>query len=188
MPQTKNHKDSLYFLVRDILASYPTQTSRGLSTVLSNHAVSKETIKNVFKDEVKEGKPSFKILESALEVQSVFLRILPTIACYEVIELLDELEYCLRKDKRITIKKLCKQVILRLFASLYFEYIIIKVPDKEGKALIASFKKSFSKDDVRKIVDKDPYKSKLILKSHGIELGPISTDMKSFELMLDRFY
>src|SRR3989344_281606 len=145
-------KNNLYYLVEDILNCFSATTDPSLISALSRHLISKEAVKSVLKEEIQSKKPRFSVIRGSLMVQNNFLRQFSQNAFYEVIDILDELKYCLEKDKRKTIKRLSSQVILRLFTTLYFEFRMLPMHHKEDEEYIDKFKKYFSKEQILEIM------------------------------------
>ena len=183
-----NYKNNLYFLVKDILSSFSGDIEQNLIHTLNSHFISKEATRNILKDEIKEKVPRYKILRGALIIQNDLLRKLPSSAIYEVSEVMAELKYCFKIDKRKTIKRLSAQVILRLFASLYFEFIIMPLGDQDTKLYLNKFKKYFSKSDLITIFSKDFFYARYIFKGHGIELGTSDEAKAKLKKILNKFY
>lgn len=180
-------KNAIYYLVKDLLNAFPATTDSSVISTLNQHLISKEAIRLVFKDEVKEKKPQFTILRTILIVQDNFLRQFPQGALYEVTEILNELEYCYKKDSRKTIKKLSSQVILRLFVTLYFEFRILPMHHKEDEEFIKKFKEHFSKKDIEEIMVADLFLTKFIFKYQYMDLGSQLEIQTKLKQILNKF-
>src|SRR5579859_827662 len=104
-------KDSFYYFMRDILTSLSGRFEENFLETVSRHFIAKDSIKEIFLEEVEKKKPSFAILYGCLMVQNALLRRATQIAFYEPIEVLEALYYCLHKDKRKTIRRLASDAI-----------------------------------------------------------------------------
>lgn len=182
-------KNNTYFLVRDILNSFPYKIERNLISSLNNHHIFKQTTREILKEEVKKKKPNFNLLCGALIMQNAFLGTLPQIAFYEIVDVVSELKFCYFKDKRKTIRRLSGESILRLFVSLYFEFCML--PHKERSlSSVEKFKKHFSREDIESVINNQNMfiPVRFIFERHGIDLG-IGEEPKSRIIkILDNFY
>jgi hypothetical protein len=193
-PTTKFTKKSnwkngdIYYLMKDILFCFPDTVENNLVGALNQHLIAKTTIQQIFKNEVREKKPQFRILAGALILQNNFLRSLPSSAFYETMDIVPEIKYCFSDSKTITLRRLSAQTILRLFISLYLEYCIIQTQNKIGLKYRNKFKKYFSKEDMKIIINTDGFLPKLIMRSYGIELGVGEEINSKIDSILDNFY
>lgn len=183
-----NNKDAFYYLVRDILSCFPNNIDKNLVSTLNSHFISKEAIRRVLIDELHTKNPQFRIIAGVLILQNNFLRCSRQAAFYEVVEVIQELKHCNENDKRKTIKKLSSEAILRLFASLYFEFIIIPSDNHDRKIYIDKFKKFISKKDIIKIIQADRFYARFIFQDHGIELETYEDLDLKLKIILDKFY
>ncbi len=181
-------RDAVYYLIRDLLDSFSAVTGRSLVSVLNRHFISKEAIRLAFKDEVNIKEPQYSILRGVLIVQNNFLRQFPQSAFYEVIDILPELKYCLKKDTRKTIRKLSAQVILRLFASIYFELRMLPMYHKEDEIYIKKFSSYFSKKDMIEIMNNDEFLTRFIFEQGMISLGTMEEMRIKIHAILNKFY
>lgn len=181
-------RDNVYYLMRDILSCFPDNFESHFLGVINHHLIAKEATRQILMDEIKQKKPRFKILAGALILQNAFLRQMQRVALYEVTDIIAALKFCFRNSSFKTIKKLSAQVALRLFCTLYFEYIIMPGRKKEGKPFINRFKKHFSKNDILDVINTDGVYPRFIFESHGIELGFSDRMNKKLKEVLDKFY
>jgi hypothetical protein len=171
-PKKIKEKDPTYFLIEDILSCFPDNVKENLISVLNRHRISKEFAGRIFKAETKNKKPNFHILAGVLILQNDHLRRSPSSAFYEAIEVIPELKYCFKNDSRKTIKRLSAQTILRLFAILYLEFVIMPGREGGGRKYIDRFKEFFTKEDMREIINRDMFYTQLIFQRLGIiDLG-----------------
>lgn len=184
----KYKKDAAYFLMRDILSCFPDNVGNNLVGALNQHLISKEATRQILKEEIQNGKPQFRILAGALILQNNFLRQFSRAAFYEVIDIVQELKYCFYKDSRKIVKRLSAQVILRLFLTLYFEFLILPLRKKKGKAYINRFREFFSKEDMLKIINTEGVYPRFIFEQHGVDLGIGHEIQKRIENTLNKFY
>src|SRR3989339_1321736 len=123
--QTKKEMEAnFYYLMKDILSCFPNNFENNFLGIINHHFIAKETTRKILIDEAKKKKSDFKILTGALILQNAFLKQSSRGALYEVIDIVEQLKIC-SKSKLKTIKKLSTQVILKLFVTLYFEYVIM---------------------------------------------------------------
>lgn len=140
------------FLIEDILRVIEQgDTKHDLATLLNNHLVSKEAIRNVFTTEIAKAKPDWKVLSGAIRTFIAFLAYKPRIAFYEIIEVVEALKHSFLHDKRKTVRTLSHEAILRLFITLYIEYYFVFISDRD-QDIIARFKKSFAKKEFIEII------------------------------------
>lgn len=190
----KIKKTNFYYLMRDILSCFPNNIGDNLINTLNNHFISQESAKMIFKEEVTNKKPNFRILSGILILQNAALRQIPRAAFYEVIDVLEELKYCFEKDSRKTIKNLSKQTILRLFATLYFEFVMLPLRREEGNIYIHKFQKTVTKEDMLKImldfVKRDRFLLHFIFKEHNIEMKIDDENEMAIRVtdLLEKFY
>lgn len=190
----KIKKTNFYYLMRDILSCFPDNIGGNLINTLNNHFISQESAKRIFKEEVTNKKPNFRILSGILILQNAALRQIPRAAFYEVIDVLEELKYCFEKDSRKTIKNLSRQTILRLFATLYFEFVMLPLRREEENIYINKFKKKFTKEDMLKImldfVKRDRFFLHFIFKEHNIEMKIDDENKMAIRVtdILEKFY
>lgn len=181
-------KEAVYFLIRDLLDNFSADTESSLIGALNRYAISKEATRLVFRDEVKQKKPNYSILRGILMVLSNLLRQFPQSGFYEVLEVIDELRYCFKKDPRKTIKKLSGQVTLRLFANLYFEFRMLPMHHKEDEEYIQKFKKYFSRNDLVKIINSDIFLTRFIFQRHYIDIGFGEERNRKLIKIINEFY
>lgn len=182
-------KNNTYFLVKDILNSFPYKVERNLISSLNNHHIFKKTTREILQEEVKNKKPNFNLLCGALIMQNAFLSKHPQVAFYEIIYVVSELKFCYFKDKRKTIKRLSGESILRLFVSLYFEFCML--PHKERSlSSVEKFKKYFSRDDIESVINNQNifFPVRFIFERHGIDLGIREEPKRRIVKILDDFY
>jgi len=184
----ENKRDNVYYLMRDLLSCFPNKFKSNFLDVVNHHFIAKKATRQVLMDEIKNAKPQFRILAGALILQNAFLLQMPRIAVYEVIDIVEALKYCFRDSPFKTIERLSAQVILRLFATLYFEYIILPRRKKEGKTLFNKFKRYFSKNDIIDAMNTDGVFPRFIFENHGIELGFGKEVNIRLKEILDKFY
>jgi len=177
-----------YFLIRGVLSCFPYKVDRNITSALNRHSLSKEITRKVLKDEIKKDKPDFYILAGGLVLQIEFLRSMPQIAFYEVVEIIDVFRYCFKQDKRITIKRFSRQAVLRLFACLYSEFINLPMHHEEDKEFIVEFRKFFSKKDMLEIINYDIFLSRFIFEELLIDVGAIYQRQMKIQKILDNFY
>jgi hypothetical protein len=183
-----NHS-SLYYLLRDVLREcFSSNQEINLASTFNRHLISKVEIRNIFRDEVKQKKPNFRILQSCLIILNNHLRILPNSAYYEVIENLLELQYCFKKDKRKIIKRLSAQTILRLFTNIYYEVIFMPLSHPEDKEYIEKFKEYFSRIDILQVIKITDFYTRLIFEEHGLDIGFGKEKDVKINKILDKFY
>ncbi len=181
-------KDNFYYFMRDILSCFPDNFGGNFIGIANSHLIAKETTRQILADEVKQKKPNFRILAGGLILQNAFLRQLSRAAIYEVIEVVPELKYCYLNDPRKTIKKLAAQTMLRLFVTLYFEYVIMPGRKEEGKVYINKFKEYFSENNITDAMNMDGVFANFIFEQHGIELSFGEEANKRLGEMLSKFY
>jgi len=185
----KARRDSIYYFIRDILHDcFFKNSNTNLASVLNRHLITKNSVRDVFKDEVKESKPKFKVLQNSLIVLNNYLRILPTSAFYEVVENLPELKYCLKKDKRITVIKLSAQTIFRLFITIYYETIFLPLGNRDKDEFVSIFTKYFSKSDMLQIIEICGFHTHFILDQHGLDMGFGEDKKEKLKRIVDQFY
>jgi hypothetical protein len=183
----KSKKDVTYYLIRDILSCFPDSVEKNLISVLHRHLISKNNIRDISLNEIKEEKPSFRILSGALIAHNNFLRQMPNVAFYETLDILEVLAYCFKKDRRKTLKRLSAQTILRLFASLYFEFIFLPLPPSD-KSELETFKKTFSREDIVEVISVNDFYTRYIFENHRIDLGVRDEPKRQLKIILDEFY
>lgn len=181
-------RDNVYYLMRDILSCFPDNFESHFLGVVNHHLIAKEAIRQILMDEIKQKKPRFRILAGALILQNAFLRQMQRIAIYEVIDVVAALKYCFRSSPFKTIKKLGAQVTLRLFATLYFEYIIMPGRKEVGNTYLDQFKEHFSQDDMIDIINTKGVFPRFIFERHGIELGFGDEANTRLGEILNKFY
>lgn len=181
-------KDTVYYLMRDILSCFPNKFKRNFLSIINYHLIAKEAVQHILKNEIKEEKPSFRIIAGALILQNSFLYQMDRVAFYEIIDIVEELNYCFKKDPRKTIKGLSGQIILRLFATLYSEYIALNRAE-EGKKFLNLFKAQFSQKDIIKIFNSISTPTlRFILEKHNVGLSSNERMYKRLKEILDKFY
>lgn len=180
-------KEAIYFLIRDLLDNFSADTKPSLIGALNRYAISKEATRLIFRDEVKQKKPSYSVLKGILMVLSNLLGQFPQSGFYEVLEVMDELKYCFKKDSRKTIKKMSGQVILRLSANLYFEFRMLPMHHKEDEEYIKKFKKYFSKKDLVEIINSDLVLTRFIFERGGIDIDFGQERIKKLKSILNEF-
>lgn len=181
-------RDNVYYLIRDILSCFPDNFEGRFLGVVNHHLIAKEATRQILMDEVKKPKPQFRILAGALILQNYFLRQMQRAAIYEVFGVVGALKYCFLSSSFKTIKKLSAQVILRLFATLYFEYIIMPGRKEEGKSYLDQFRKHLSVEDITNAMNLDDVFPRFIFENHGIELGFGTEANIRLREMLNKFY
>ena len=191
-PQVKksreNKKDSFYYLMRDILSCFPDKFEQNFLGIINHHLIAKKATRRILMDEIKMPKPKYRILAGALILQNAFLRQMQRVALYEVIDVIVALKYCFSNSPFKTGKKLSAQTILRLFATLYFEYIVMPLRQKEGKSYLDKFKKYFSKNDMINVINANDFLSRFIFENHGVEIGYGEERNSKLKEILSKFY
>lgn len=180
-------KSSLYYFIKDIIRCIPSKLGTNFVYVSNHHLISKKIIRIIFKDEIKEKKPEYKILINILIIQYDFLNSLSRAAIYEVIEIVDELKYCIG-TKFKTVRKKGSAVVISLFSILYFEYILMPGRRNEGKEYLDKFRKTFSREDMIEVINTYGPLYGWIFEKHGIDLGTGEETLQKLPLVLDRFY
>lgn len=181
-------RDSVYYLMQDILSCFPDNFESNFLSAANHHFVAKEATKQILVDEIKQEKPRFRILAGVLILQNAFLRQMQRVALYEVIDIVSVLKFCFYRTSFKTIKRLSAQVVLRLFCTLYFEYIIMPRRKKEGKPFISRFKEYFSANDIIDVMNTGGVFPRFIFESHGIELGFGKEANTRLKEILGKFY
>lgn len=184
----ENKRDNFYYLMKDILSCFPDNFEQNFLGIINHHLVAKEATRQILKDEVKMVKPKYRILAGALVLQNAFLRQMQRVALYEVIDVVPVLKYCFSNSSFKTVKKLSAQVILRLFATLYFEYIIMPLRKEEGKPYLDEFRKYFPRNDLVNIINANDFPSRLIFENHGVEIGYGEERNIKLKEILNKFY
>ncbi len=181
-------RDNVYYLMRDILSCFPDKFERNFLGVINHHLIAKEATRQVLMDEIKGPKPNYRVLAGSLILQNAFLRQMQRVALYEVIDILAALRFCFLNSSFKTVKKISAQVILRLFSTLYFEYIIMPLRRKEGKSYLNEFKKYFSKNDMIAVISANDFLSRFIFENHGVEIGYGEERDTRLKEVLNKFY
>ncbi len=184
----EDKRDNFYYLMRDILSCFPDKFERNFLGVINHHLIAKEATRQVLMDEIKMPKPNYRILAGSLILQNAFLRQMQRVALYEVIDVLAALRYCFFNSTFKTVKKISAQVILRLFAVLYFEYIVMPLRHKEGKSYLDKFRKYFSKNDMINVINTNDFLSRFIFENHGLEIGYGEERNTKLKEILNKFY
>ncbi len=180
-------KSSIYYFISDVLRCHPGELGSSFIYASNHHLISKEVIREIIKDEVKKNKPEYKILINALIIQENFLRALSRASVYEVIEIVDELKVCFT-SKYKNVRKKSSEVILHLFALLYFEYVIMPGRKDEGKSYLANFMRVFSKQDMVEVINLYGVLYRWILERHGLDVGVGDEEPKKLIVILEKFY
>lgn len=149
---TINQDSQIFYLIKDILSSFPNKVEENLISSLYRHKLVKDNLLKIFKEEVKQKKPDYKLFSGILIVLFNYLRAMPRVAFFEVIELVNELKYCFYKDKRKNIRRLSAQVILCLFLTLYVEFRLMPMHHKDDEKYIDKFKKVFTPNDILNVI------------------------------------
>jgi len=182
-------KNASYYLIRDILSCFPNEVGRNLTKTLGGHSIAKENIKEIIKDEIKNKNPQYKILIGAVIVFNGQLKTFQR--DIDPVSITEELKYCCFVDKRLSLKKMAAQCILRLFTSLYYENKIVKSID-DGNSKIKKFKQFIKPDDVKEIVKlleifrggRCLFSGRFIFENQGVKVDTI----EELNNMLDEFY
>jgi len=181
-------RDNFYYLMRDILSCFPDKFERNFLSVINHHLIAKEATRQILMDEVKVSKPNYRILAGSLILQNAFLRQMQRVALYEVIDVVPALKYCFCDSSFKTVKRISAQVILRLFVTLYFEYIVMPLKRKEGKSYLDKFKKYFSKNDMINVINANDFHSRCIFDNHGVEIGYGEERNPKLKEILNKYY
>lgn len=185
----KSRKDNLYYLMSDILSCFPDNFKSRFLNIINNHFIAKEATRQILMDEIKKPKPKFRILAGALILQNSSLRQTQGAALHEVISTVGALKFCFSKSPYKTVKKLSVQVILRLFATLYIEYIIMPVRKEEGEIFLGQFKKHFSRNDTLEAMNTERLLTRFIFEDHGIAISYDNNEKETkLTEILDKFY
>ncbi len=184
----EERKDNLYYLMRDILSCFPDKLERSFLGVINHHLITKQATRQILMDEIKIPKPSYRILTGSLILQNAFLRQTQRVALYEVIDVLVALRFCFFNSTFKTVKTISAQVILRLFATLYFKYIVMPLRGKEGKSYLDKFRKYFSKNDMINVINANDFHSRFIFENHRIEIGYDEERNSKLKEILNKFY
>jgi len=182
-------KDNFYYFMKDVLACFPNKFGGNFIGMANHHFIVKEATRQILSEEIKQKKPQFRILAGALILQNNFLWQMPRVALYEVIDIASELKHCFYKDSRKTIKNLSALTIIRLFVTLYYEYVIMPGRKEEGKEFLNKFKNIFSKEDIIKIISiMDSFRIIYIFEQQGIDLKFGKEANKRLIEVIEKFY
>ncbi|KKT58106.1 MAG: hypothetical protein UW51_C0006G0193 [Candidatus Amesbacteria bacterium GW2011_GWA1_44_24] len=181
-------RDNVYYLMRDILSCFPDKFEQNFLGVINHHLIAKEATRQVLMDEIKMPRPKYRILAGALIFQNAFLQQMQRVALYEVIDVVAALKYCFSNSSFKTVKRLSAQVILRLFATLYFEYIIMPLRNEGEKSYLDEFRRYFSRTDIIDVIKVNDFYSRLIFERHGIEIGYGEEKNTKLKEILNKFY
>ena len=180
-------RNDIYYLIRDILDSLPDKFEDNFLSKANNHQIMKEITRQVFIDEVKKKKPEFRILAGALILQNSLLQRVRRSSIYEVIEVVGPMKICFHSTFK-TIRKLSAEAILRLFATLYFEYKIMPGRKKEGNVYLVKFKSTLSKDNIIEAINIEGIFPQWIFERHGISIRTGKDMNIDFQNIIEKFY
>ncbi len=166
-------RDNVYHLIRDILSCFLDKFERNFLSIINHHLIAKEATRQILMDEIKRSRsrPKYRVLAGSPILQNAFLQQMKRVALYEVVDVLAALRYFFFNSTFKTIKRISSQVILRLFATLYFEYIVMPLRRKEGKPYLRKFRKYFSEKVMIDVINANGFLSRFIFENQGVEIG-----------------
>ncbi|MBI4067086.1 hypothetical protein HY407_01785 [Candidatus Gottesmanbacteria bacterium] len=177
-----------FYLITDLLSCFPDNVERNLLNTLHSYTISKDTIESVFKEEIKNPKPRYRVLYGALLVYADYLRYHQRIAYYEVLPLLPQFKFCLSYKNSKNIRKVSSQNVMMLFGTLYFEFCMLPVHYKEDLNYIRDFRKHISREELLHIISKDIYGSKFFFRQNFLKVDYSENDVSFFEPIVNEFY
>lgn len=180
-------ESNIYYLMKDILSCFPDKFEDNFLSKINNHQIVKEATRQILIDEVKKKKQEFRILSGTLILQNLLLQRARRSSIYEVIEVIEPIKLCFHSTFK-TIKKLSAEAILKLFTTLYFEYIIMPGRKDEGKEYLGKFRNVYSSNDIIEAMSIEGVYPRWIFERHGISIRTGKDTDVDFQNIIDKFY